>query len=85
MNVFTVLWEEDAEQELARIWSGSADPAAVTRAQARIDGTLARGAFQNAVHRSEGLFTLVDSPLMVYFTIDHSRRVVEVSWVKLVP
>jgi hypothetical protein len=85
MNVFTVTWEEDAEQELARIWATASDRAAITRAQSQIDALLMRGSFQYAVHLSEGLLTLTVHPLMVYFEVDQPRRVVEVSWVKFVP
>jgi hypothetical protein len=70
---------------LARIWSASSDRLRVTRAQAQIDATLARGALHQAVHHSEGLYSLTVSPLMAFFTIDNTKRLIVVSWVKLAP
>jgi hypothetical protein len=85
MNVFTVEWLDEAEQELAAIWARDADRAAVTKAQAQIEGMLARAPLHHGTHLSEGLYSITVHPLLIFFSVDTSRRVVEVSWVTRIP
>jgi hypothetical protein len=82
MNPFAVEWEPDVEDELARLWLRAPDPAAVTRAQARIDELLERNPAGNGQLLSEGLYRIEVPPLLVNYTIDHAGRSVSVTWVR---
>ena len=52
MNPWEVGWEPSAEQELARLWLLSSDPAAITAAQARMDQLLSRNPKGHGQHVS---------------------------------
>jgi hypothetical protein len=82
---YSVDWDAAAEIELARIWSQAPDPAAVTAAQARIDRLLPRDPQGNDWYLAEELWQINVSPLAVSYTIDDTRRHVQVSWVRFVP
>jgi hypothetical protein len=73
MNLFTVEWEPDAEDTLARIWLTAPDPDAVTRAQARADQLLARNPTGHGRHLHEGVYRLDVPPLAVVYTVDGRR------------
>jgi hypothetical protein len=75
---YTVIWDPDAEQELARIWMSAPDPAAVTVAAHRIDQSLGRDPGGSGESRDEPLRILLVPPLGVYYEVDEDRRVVEV-------
>ncbi|MBV9125892.1 MAG: hypothetical protein JO112_21285 [Planctomycetes bacterium] len=81
MRPFAVEWVADAATELARIWIGAGDRAAVTAAQNQIDKLLERDPVGNGQHRSEGLYRIDVSPLSCTYTIDDVGRRVEVTWV----
>ncbi len=85
MNVFGVTWVPHAEGSLARIWLGSSDPLAVTRAQAQIDALLARDPIGHGQHVQEGLYRIVVPPLTAFYSVDTARRIVEVSEVWYTP
>jgi hypothetical protein len=76
MNQFTVDREEPAQDELARLWLTSADPAAITQATARVDQRLARDPFGQGQHVAEGLYHLDEPPLRVAYQIDEDARIV---------
>jgi hypothetical protein len=82
MNPFRVEWEPAAEDELARIWLRSSDPSAVTAAQAQADRLLSRDPIKYGRHLSEGLYSLSAPPLILTYTVDQTRRLVEVTWVR---
>lgn len=85
MTRFTVDWDTDAENELARLYTGSNDPAAVTHASARIDQRLANNPLREGQLLSEGLYRIDERPLAAHYTIDLVRRHVQVTWVRSAP
>ena len=85
MMPFTVDWDKDPEDELARIYLQASDPMAVTQAQARADKLLAANPTGNGHHLSEGLYRIDVWPLVLNYTIDPARRHVQVTWVKYSP
>jgi hypothetical protein len=82
MNPFRVEWDPAAEDELARVWLRSNDPQAITAAQARADQLLARDPFKYGRHLSEGLYCIDVPPLVLSYTIDQAKSLVEVTWVR---
>jgi hypothetical protein len=85
MRPFTVDWNSDAEDELARVWMQASDPAAVNRAEVEADRLLAGDPIRNGQELSEGLYCIHVPPLIVNYTVDVARRHVEVTWVRLSP
>jgi hypothetical protein len=82
VNPFQVEWEPAAEDELARLWLQSSDPQAITQAQAKADQLLSRDPLKYGRHLSEGLYCIDVPPLVLTYTIDSAKRLVEVSWVR---
>jgi hypothetical protein len=85
MMPFTVEWDKDPEDELARIYMQASDPMAVTQAQARADKLLAANPTGNGQLLSEGLYRINVRPLVVNYTLDPARRHVQVTWVRYSP
>ena len=84
MTRYTVVWLEDAQDELAQIWLDAEDRQAVTQASADIDPTLAVDPESKGDHLAEGLWRLRMPPLEVAFTIREQDRTVEISNVKTI-
>jgi hypothetical protein len=82
MNQFGVEWDPAAEDELARLWLQSSDPAAITAAQAQADRLLSQDPIKYGRHLSEGLYCIEVPPLVLTYTIDQANRLVEVTWVR---
>ncbi len=76
---FTVVWLEDARDELAEIWLAADDRAAVSRAAHVIDRDLSSDPEQKGVLLSEGLWRFDTPPLRVYFSIRQLDGLVEVA------
>jgi plasmid stabilization system protein ParE len=85
MTPYTVEWTSTAEDQLAEIWLQASDPQAVTTAQATIDGMLARNPLGHGVEVQEGLRKITVPPLTVYYEVNATQRVVEVSGVACTP
>jgi plasmid stabilization system protein ParE len=81
MSRYTVEWTQDAEDALADIWMQAADRAAVTAAEAAIHRLLEKDPVANGAEVSEGLRRIIIEPLVALYTVDASRRVVEVEQV----
>ncbi len=81
MNGYTVEWLAVALNELATLWLQAADRRAVTAAQNEADRLLAQDPHGNGRYLSEGLYHIAVRPLVVSYTIDPARRVVQVTWV----
>ncbi|MBW3596607.1 MAG: hypothetical protein KY475_04960 [Planctomycetes bacterium] len=64
---FTVLWTEEAEDELAEIWIAAADRTAITVAANQIDATLRNDATQQGESREGDEHILLAPPLGVLF------------------
>jgi hypothetical protein len=82
MNPYTVNWQPAAEDALTEIWIAASDRAAVTAAQALADRLLARDPARHGRHVSEGLYQIDCPPLAISYTIDDTKRHVEVTWVR---
>jgi hypothetical protein len=76
---YRVDWEEDAENELADIWTSAVDRPAVTRAQRDADDILARDPLGMGIELSEGLYRIVVDSLIVHYTVDDDQKVVTVT------
>ena len=85
MTPWTLDWDPVAEQELTRLWLNAPDRRAMTVAQARAEGMLARDPLGHGQHLSEGLYLIRVPPLTLHYTIDDDAKHVEVTWVSYTP
>jgi hypothetical protein len=67
MMPYTVDWTKDAEDALTLIWTQTFDPA-VTIAQAQIDQLLGRNPLGHGKLLHEGLYQLIEPPLVVSYS-----------------
>jgi len=75
---YNVFWIPSAEQELALIWLGAADRAAVTRAAHALDRLIGEHGPRFGESRPEGWRVLHEAPLGITFTVDEGDRRVRV-------
>ena len=75
---YTVARKPSAESQLADIWSGSADRAAVTQAANEIDRRLEQDPQLQGEARSGKRRVLIVAPLAVFFEVREPDRVVAV-------
>jgi hypothetical protein len=75
---FTVLWDPDAEQELAALWLDSARRLDVTRAADAIDQRLQRNAPNEGESRPGGRRILFEDLLGILFRVDLPSRTARV-------
>ena len=75
---YDVTWDDGANDQLVELWLNAADRAAVTRASHRIDVALAADPHQGQ-HQSEGLYRVIEPPLVAYYEIDEAKQEVRVS------
>jgi hypothetical protein len=80
---YTVVWEQEAEDALALLWTNAADQAAVTSAADAIDRLLARDPYGHGESRSAKSRILFVPPLVVLYTVSDSNRTVYVTAVGL--
>ena len=73
----TVTWHPSASDELAEIWLGATDRAAVTEAAATVDRLLAEDP-QTKGEEFYGDRLLVVSPLAITFSVNETDRIVQV-------
>jgi len=85
MNRYTVVWSEEAEDELAVIWLQAHDRQAVTKAQATIDARLETDPVNNSIDVAEGLRKIVVPPLIAFFSVELTQHLVEVNQVARIP
>ncbi len=85
MNRFTVVWLEDAQNELAEVWLDSGRSEAVTTAAATIERHLRESPPAHGQHLAEGLWKIYRHPLKIYYSVSEADRLVEVSRVLLIP
>ena len=70
MKQFTVVWYNDAQNDLADLWMSAVDPGAVARSADEIDRQLARDPKSVTEANHEGLCSLSVEPLVVQYSID---------------
>jgi plasmid stabilization system protein ParE len=78
MMRYTVVWLQDALDDLTWLWLAADDRAAVTAATARVDSILSSSATSVGEPVTEGLLRLVAPPLTIFFCVRHDDRIVEV-------
>lgn len=74
----TVIWEEDANSDLAELWLTLPDRNATTAASHAIDRELAEDASTKGDALKEGLRVLVVPPLKAIFAVFKDDRIVKV-------
>ncbi len=79
MTSYKVKWRKLALRGLATAFLNAANRKAITQAQARADQLLAQSPHNCGKHLSEGLYRLAVPPLVLTYTIDDDRRMVEVT------
>ncbi len=75
---FTVVWHEDAQNQLAEIWIHVADRKAVTQAADNIDAFLAADAITKGIAVEGDLRELTIPPLRVLFGVSEPDRLVKI-------
>ena len=73
MTRFTVVWHQEAEDELARIWLESAHRQAVSAAANTIDTQLADDPDAQGTYLVAGLWLYAHSPLRVIYRVGGRR------------
>lgn len=84
MARFTVVWDNDAIDELARIWMTSADRESIKAAADKIDALLSSDPGNKGQEHTESLRTLTAEPLEVLVVIRDLDRLVRVLAVRRV-
>jgi hypothetical protein len=79
-----VIWSTEALRQLAVLWMTSASRTDITRAQYRIDQSLAQDPKSTGQELAEGLWKVRDDPLLAYFEINDVHRILRVTDVYLV-
>jgi plasmid stabilization system protein ParE len=82
MTRFTVIWSNEALNQLAQIWLAAVDRPAVNAAAAAIDGQLANDPQSKGTALSEGLRALDVPPLHALFAVAEPDRLVHVVFVR---
>jgi hypothetical protein len=78
MTKFTVVWHQKAQDELAILWTDSADRAAVANAADAIDHYLASDADDKGTAIVDVIRRLTIPPLQVLFAVSEPDRMVRV-------
>jgi plasmid stabilization system protein ParE len=71
---WTVIWKTDAESDLAALWTGASDKAAVTEAANQIDLLLRHDPLNTGESRAEDDRIHFEPPLAILFTVDELDR-----------
>jgi hypothetical protein len=82
MTRYTVVWESNAQDVLARVWMISPDRPAVTAAAQFIGVELSQDAASQGIVIAEGLRALLAPPLRALFAVNEGDRIVEVVLVR---
>lgn len=83
MSRYTVVWLQDAINELGKIWLAATDRNAITGASAEIDRVLETDAATKGKPLAEGLRVYDQPPLRAVFSVSDSDRKVEVARIRL--
>ncbi len=75
---YRVVWNRAAEADLASVWIGSRDRAAVTAAAHRLDESLREAPEETGESRDKGCRIGIESPLVILFRVEPSERTVYV-------
>jgi hypothetical protein len=83
--IFTVTWEESAEDELAQLWADALDKRALTRAADRVEVDLRRDGHLLGESRPDGRRIHFEPPLGILFEVREPDRLIIVLSVWQVP
>jgi mRNA-degrading endonuclease RelE of RelBE toxin-antitoxin system len=83
MTRYTVVWSQEAQDQLADLWLDSPNRQAVTRASDAVDRMLAGDPVAQSFDVREGLRGLRVPPLRVIFLVREADRIVDVVRVRL--
>ena len=78
MTRYTVVWLQEALDDLTWLWLAATDRAEVTAATAKLDALLASDPSVPSQSVSEGLRKLAVTPLTAFFEIREDDRLVEI-------
>ena len=78
MTRYTVVWHQEAHDELARLWLEAPDRNAMGLAANAIDRHLAGDASEKGIAVPDGLRQLTISPLRVIFAVSEPDRMVKI-------
>jgi plasmid stabilization system protein ParE len=79
----TVVWVQDAQNDLAELWMVGPDREAISAAAYAIDQELADDSLGKGIELSEGLRAYFSPPLRVLYTVREDDRIIEILRVKL--
>jgi hypothetical protein len=83
MNPFTVTWDDDARNELTRLWLNNPHVRSeITAASDEIDRLLAIRPLELGVEQAPNVRQYVEPPLKVLFRVSEADRLVRVLYVK---
>jgi hypothetical protein len=80
---YTVLWSEQAEDELAILWSQSPQRREITQATDFLDSELQTDAHRKGVLHTHNLRAISRASVTLYFRVDEADRKVFVEAVRL--
>lgn len=83
MARYTVVWNDEALNQLANSWLKVADKASINSAVREIDACLAIDPVTKGLHVMHGLYDLAAPPLRVLFTVSEPDRIARVVHVQL--
>jgi len=84
MTRFTVVWEDDTENQLAAFWIDATNRRKISEAVDHIDHELSTDAHHKGIDLSEGLRCLKHSSLAAYFSVELEDRMVKVWAIRLI-
>jgi hypothetical protein len=76
--IFTVVWSNPCQQDLAALWIAGPDRNAITAAVAAIDARLRRDPANQGESRAEKRRVLFERPLGVTFEVNEDDRLVTI-------
>lgn len=85
MSAYSVDLSEDAEDQLADIWTRAPDRSAVTSAEVAIMKALGRDPIGQGAEVQEGLYKYRGPPLTYYYSVDLAQKTVHVEAVSFTP
>jgi len=82
---FTVVWKSAAKRQLAEIWMGASNRAAVTAAADAIDAALRFWPQRCGESRGSDFRLVIEGPLGAFYAVNEEDRLVTVFYVRYVP
>ena len=78
MTRYTVVWHDDAQDQLAELWMNASDRRLVTLAANAIDRHLANDAETKGIGVEGGLRQAIVPPLRLLFSVSEADRIVKI-------